>query len=56
MGVRSQILNDVDTVMKLAFTWGYRWRKSYSDINSNAEVKAHSNFSNGYSPVAVKAS
>lgn len=53
---QSQILNDVDSVMKLAFTWGYRWRKSYSDMNSNAEVKTHSNFSNGYSPVAEKAS
>jgi patched 2 protein len=38
-----QILNDVDSVMKLAFTWGYRWRKSYSDMNSNAEILDHFN-------------
>ncbi|XP_024381939.1 uncharacterized protein [Physcomitrium patens] len=37
------IINDIITTMKFAFVWGYRWRKSYSEMKSNEEILDHIN-------------
>ena len=37
--VSGQILLEVVSTMELAFTWGYRWRKPYSGMKNNEEVR-----------------
>lgn len=39
-GTVEQIVDEVVSIMKFAFTWGYRWRKPYSLMKSNKEVSA----------------
>ncbi|XP_024373471.1 uncharacterized protein [Physcomitrium patens] len=37
------IVDEVVSIMKFAFTWGYRWRKPYSLMKSNKEIIDHIN-------------
>jgi len=39
MCTSGQIINEITAAMKFAFTWGYRWRKSYAAINSTEGVR-----------------
>ena len=37
--ISSQILLEIVSTMEFAFTWGYRWRKPYSGMKDNEEVR-----------------